>query len=590
MRNQMTVTAFGIISVFALTGPAVGDVMEQAARASEEGDHRTAVRLMASEIEKNPGHEEAYELLAGAQEELGDKEAAAQTWATLKKITRVEARIAAARVGLLRTRGPVRPPIDRDRFADWDGDPFRVPVGRINFDEMGKIPADAYDGDTPAYVSRTKNFIIYAPNQITADTGAELSEKYLSFLLDRFLDGRAWARRVPVVIYETKDDYVSKGGWPAASAGVTRSDHLGRSDAVALYLMRDGAVYEHAIIGVLPHELTHVVINEFFGAQDTPRWLHEAIARRMEQDRRHYAMAARVGRDAVAGEYYRLRELFAAENYPDGYSKVIRFYEQSATIVLFLLEQGSESMVAFLQALKDGEGHDAAASAALGIPKEGAVEILEQRWVEWMKDRFVHDLSESDRGERFDVAPTEEVLFDSSKELAALSRIINWSPIPTGTLDHFRSVGDSLRDWKSERDALVYNAGSGAAVSILGVRMNEEQPLVLTCKVRRAGGRSGAVLFGFTMLDHRSDDTGAQVLVPLVDGRVHQLTCLIRDEIVLYLDGDTCTGRAPALRGDLLDEDIDYPLALVAHGPVEVSEIRAARLAADNLRLADGSD
>ena len=571
---------FSVVGACAFAAAGMADVIDEAQKSFVDGDYQTAVTLAAKEIKQNPGHEEAYVLLAQAHEKRGEQDEAAKVWQTLKTISRLEERISLARLGVLRTRGPHRPAMDDSSDDESNSDPFHVPVGRLDLERLRVVDDFQYEDSLPPFYASSRNFHVYACNQALADKACELCETYLAFLLERFLDGRAWARRIPVLFYKDHSDYVSVGQNPEASGGVTALDHFGRSSRVSLFMLDDdGAMTEDLIIGTLPHELTHVVIGEFFGAQDTPRWLHEAIARRMEQTRNHYEEAAKTGRDVVAGEYYRLRDLFAAEEYPDGFFRVWRFYEQSATIVLYLLEQGPESMLAFLQALRDGKGHDEAVAAALGIPAEGAVEQLEKRWVEWMKERFVHDLSEEERHEAVLAGGVTVDLYGvGGTELDTANEIEDWNGIRTDSLDMFRGIGDSLKDWSiagPEKDRMVFDAGSGVTATVLGIRMNEEPPMVLRCRVRYTGDAGETGLFGVGMLDHRGDDTGIQVLVPLDDNRPHTITCVINEDIAIYL-GDECAGRAPALRIDDIDEDIDYPLSFIAYSPVEVFDVETA--------------
>lgn len=572
MRSNVKCVWAGVLAV-GLVAPAVrGSVVEEAEKSLKAQDYGTVVGLMQGELKSNPGNEEAYMLLARALEAQGKKDEAAKVWGTLKRIAKVEQRVDEARLGLLRTRGPQRPKGDAE-----GGDPFHVPIGPVDMEQLLISDSVQYRGIFPPEEEESRNFIVFAPTKAIAKKASELCEAYLAFLREKFLDGRAWARRVPILIYKNHQDYVSVGHNPDASAGVTAPDHLGRASYVALYMENDAGDDENHLIGTLPHELTHVVIVEFFGAQDTPRWLHEAIARRMEQNRKHYEEAAKTGRDVVAGEYYRFRDLFGAENYPDGFFRVWRFYEQSATIILYLLEQGPESMVAFLQALKDQQGHDEAAAAALGIPVEGAVEELERRWVEWMKERYVHDLGEDEKHEAVSAAPLQDDLSAvGDSELNTVAAIGKWNKIRTDTLDPFRSVGESRKEWTSDGGRLVYAPGPSGTASALGVRMDEEPPMALRFKVKWNGtpGRD-AGFFGVGMLDHRGDDTGIQVLTPLDDRRPHLVTIVVADDIAMYVDG-TCTGRAPALRSADINEDIDYPLAFVALSPVEVYDVESA--------------
>jgi len=589
MNRQTTRTPVRLMAValLAMTVSASAAVIDEARKSYESGDYATAKALLTREIEKNPGFEEAYELLALTCEALDENEQAADTWRQLKTISQDEERIKKARLGLLRARGPFRPETPDD---EWSEDPFKVDVGRVDWRGLEEIEDSNYRGIVPPLCDESRHFVVCACNSRMVEVGMYLSEKYLEFLLDKFLDGRAWALRVPVLIYKDHNDYVNVGKNPSSSAGVTFSDHLGKSRRVALYMLDDGELDRDSIEGTLPHELTHVVINEFFGAQETPRWLHEAIARRLEQTRDHYAEAAKTGRDALAGEYYRFRDLFSAENYPNGSFRTWRFYEQSATIVLFLLEHGPESMLAFLEALKDQKGHDAAAAAALGIPEEGAVEELEARWVEWMKNLYIRYLGDEETEGLVEASPVDlSTLTEPFDELMTADHVSNWTEISTDTMDKFKGIGHSREDWEVDRGRLVCDVRGRASGSALAVRADEEPPMVFEFKLRatESPGWDGTI-FGVSMLDHRGDDTGIQVMAPLADKRVHNVRCVVGEDISLYLD-DKRVGRAPAIRAEDINEDIDHPLALVAYSPVEVWDIRAG-LIEEFVYLKEGKD
>ena len=79
------------------------------------------------------------------------------------------------------------------------------------------------------------------------------------------------------------------------------------------------------------------------------------------------------------------------------------------------------------------------------------------------------------------------------------------------------------------------------------------------------------------MLDHRADDTGIQVVALLNDRQPHTITCIINDEISIYVDG-VCTGRAEALQTEWLDEDIDHPFAFATSSAVDISDIETGSI------------
>ena len=574
MRPQSAILVISAM-MLAWSAPGRGDVVEQADKSLRGGDFATTQALMAKEVEVNPGHEEAYILLARAYEKLGDKENAAKTWAELKRISADPDRVRTARLGVIRNRGLYKPKTPK---ADWKDDPFKVDIGAVDWRGLGVVENEQYDGIRPPLWAEGTHFAVFACNQRLAETVLDLTEQYLNFLTEKFLDGRGWAVRIPILMYKNHDDYVRVGKNMEWSGGVTVQDQhgFGRTDHVALFALdQSGKLDKEMILNTLPHELTHVVMNEFFGAQGVPRWLNEAIARRLEQVRDHYLEAARMGRGVSAGRYYRFRDLFEADSYPDGDSRKLLFYEQSATIVLYLLEQGPDAMLAFLEQLRDGKGHDAAVAAALGIPEQGAIEVLETRWVKWSKDLYAQYLNDKEKEDVTEAATLDDgTLTDAFDELASVDKVETWHDIATSTLDAFRSQGDAHHEWAVANSRLTCATKHRVGGSILGIRTDDEPPMVLRCRVRATENPpSAGAVFGITMLDHRGDDTGIQVLVLLRDKRVHQLTCTVVDDITAYLDGQRM-GRARALRSDLIDEDIYYPLGFVAYHPIEVWDIQ----------------
>jgi len=583
---QGACAAFAAVWFLTVPAPVRGAMMlyDQARAAFEAGDYAQADKLLAEELRENPGNEEAYRIWAETLEKLGDLQGSADAWETLKLVTANEELQNAARRQMLR--------LERILLADRREEPkFENPFDMgdlgIDYTDLEEVDSTDYRGIYPPFTYESRNFTIYACNEKLAKITAELSEKCLRFLLDRMLEGRAWAVRVPIFVYADHDDYVKVGGNSPWSGGVTVPDYIGRVAKVAIFQLYDEkTVEEHGfknrvsqnLEDTLLHELTHVVINEFFGAQETPRWMHEAFAQQMEQNRKQYEEAAKLAQDAVAGEYFRFRDLFSARQYPATSSKSRRFYEQSATIATFLAERGPEATLAFLNELAHQKGHDAAIAAAWGIPEEGAVEALEKMWVEWMTQRYVKDLKRDDREEPTVARESDSRLFRSPfDELASVNAIEQWRAVKPEGPGECRGIGTSLRDWTLGPEVITSKLPDEQSQSMLAVRMYEELPIAVKCRVRWTGREDENLgWFGFAVLDAQMEDMGVQALARLDDNRVHDLTCVIGDEIAVYLD-DRCAGRYPVPPWPD-DVQVDYPVALVTYSPVEVTDFQVGTI------------
>ena len=577
-------------AVWLLTVPAPvrGAMMlyDQARTAFEAGDFGQAEELLAQVIRENPGHEGAYQIWAESLEKLGDLRAALDAWETLKRIAADEDLQTVARRQMLRLERALT--AGRNEEPSFK-DPFDMGDLEIDYAGLEEIESRDYRGIYPPFTYETRNFTVYACNEKLAKTAAEVCEKSLEFLLNRLLAGRAWAIRVPILIYADHDDYVKVGKNSPRSGGVTYQDHSGRTARIAIPQLYDEETVKHLkaknsvsynLEDVLPHELTHMVINEFFGAQKIPLWLHEAFAQQMEQNREDYEEAAELARDAVAGEYFRFRDFFAAKRYPATHTKNMRFYNQSAAIAVFLLEHGPEATRAFLTELAHQDTHDAAISAAFAIPEEGAVEAFEKTWVEWMTQRYVKDLKRDDREEPTVARESDSRLFKSPfDELTSVNTVEQWRAVKPEAPGECKGIGRSLRDWTLSPEMIRSKLPDEKAQSMLAVRMYEELPIAVKCRVRWTGEEDEHLgWFGFAVLDAQIEDTGIQALARLDDNRVHDLTCVIGDDIAVFLD-DRCAGRYPVPPWPD-DVEVDYPVALVTHSPVEVMDLQVGTIVA----------
>jgi hypothetical protein len=600
--------------VLSLATASYASDMDKVKALLDQNKYSEAIDVLVKEADENPAHEAARVLLAETYEKADMPDKATAAWRDLAALSRNDANLRKARRALARLRRQELDKLDVAETGKTDAskDPFNLHLPDIDWKGLEVIEDSKYlpailppplKVEVPGQVYETQHFTVYSTNERLSKTIGERAESYLDFMTKQLFGGRSWAVRFPILVYSNVQDYQQHGG-PANTGGVTYGHVTGKTQAIVLFQLkpdfarsgksgggsgRGGAggggqqVWKYGIESVLPHELTHAVINEFFGGQSskTPRWLHEAVAGRFEQTRDHYGAAARLARWVVAGEYFRLRDLFEQKVYPE---RIELFYEQSAAVVLYLFEAGPDAMYAFLSELAAGNGHDAACAAALGIPEKGAVEEFEKRWVDWMRRRYVKDLDiKSDATQTASAEKSTSAFFlPWVNELDTADSIpdSSWRPVDLTSLKSFSSLGRPKEEWSAKDGILRCEIAAGAVPSLLGIRMNETAPVALTAEVRYLGSPSDPQpLFGFTQLDADGYDTRVEALATLRDGTPHKVVCLWTDDLALYVDG-TCTARYPAFRVGANAQDIDFPLALVAFGPVEVQNLRIAPIKA----------
>ena len=112
MTHYKAATIIGFLGIMASLAFGETTVMDEARKSFDSKDFGTTVALLVDEIKNNPGHEEAYVLLAQAYEKQGKKDDAIDIWSQLQTITNDLDREQEARLGLLRTRGPDVPDIE----------------------------------------------------------------------------------------------------------------------------------------------------------------------------------------------------------------------------------------------------------------------------------------------------------------------------------------------------------------------------------------------------------------------------------------------------------------------------------------------
>lgn len=559
-----------------------------------------AVELLLKEVSTNPAHEAARVLLAEAYEKAGKPDDAQAVWREVLRLSDDDATQHQARRAISRLQRAELDRADREEIGTMERqDPFKIPMPDVDWEKLRTVEDTNYlppllgppvNFQLPPFVHETEHFTVYSANDYLSRVVGERAEIYLDFMVERLFNGRSWPARIPILVYKDINDYHQHGG-PQGSAGVTMGHPLsGLTRAIIIFQLKPdfstggrrgggggSEVWKYGIESVLPHELTHAVVNEFFAGRRAPQWLHEAIAGRFEQTRDHYGEAARLARKVVAGEYFRMRDLFAQEGYPE---RVMLFYEQSAIVVLYLFEAGPEAMHAFLTELAQGNGHDAACAAALGIPEEGAVEEFERRWVEWMKLRYAKDLkAETDQPIISTAAASRASVFlPWANEVDTFGTLEGWRSLDLSSMAAFRGLGRSAREWKAD-GKLACSPASDGSPSVLSMRMNEAPPLAVQATVRFLGAAGADSRFGFTQLDVEGYDTPVQVIAPLRDGAPHTVTCVWADDLALYIDGN-CVGRYPARAVTGNDRDIDFPLGLVTYGAVEVTDLKVAPIKA----------
>ena len=174
---------------------------------------------------------------------------------------------------------------------------------------------------------------------------AKECEKDYETVLDRLgfsrMDFWLFKDRAKVYLFKDRDEYLEKTGFPEFSAGAANyEDGYIAKKTIVTYFQNKG-FFEN----LLPHELTHIMLEDFIGANtDIPLWFNEGLACSNEQDREKYIQEVK----KIMKEDHDLSKTISPG------MEAHKFYAISASYVIYLLrEYGREKFVLLCKKLKN---------------------------------------------------------------------------------------------------------------------------------------------------------------------------------------------------------------------------------------------
>lgn len=222
-------------------------------------------------------------------------------------------------------------------------------------------------------VLKSRHFLIHHIREPAfAEKVARQAEQYYETITSdigftRFKDFWLWGHRASIYIYPTKTDFREASNapsWAAGRASSARHEIAGSRDDE-----------DHFLNSVLPHEMAHLILSEFIGADRVPQWLSEGVAQWEETGREQNHILPQ-----PAG-LIPLSSLFSMDVRKESSPPVARlYYAQCASLVSFLIiRHGSDKFGRLCRALRDGKTTpEALASAYPGIAT--SIPSLEAAW------------------------------------------------------------------------------------------------------------------------------------------------------------------------------------------------------------------
>jgi hypothetical protein len=230
-----------------------------------------------------------------------------------------------------------------------------TPLGQA---AMSIRPDEWKHAESPNFVYHYFNSFIAAPVSVEAEFYYRVIAKELS------KDTTQWERKSHIFIFETDEDWAAfqrKGALDPWTGGIHAQG--------SLFIQRNPKLKFKG--NTLGHEVTHLVIERFFGA-GVPLWLNEGYAEYASticyaafNRARGYA-ARPTSRSVPAGLYFPVAQLANLLSYPQDTVQVAVFYSESERLVRFLSSADKGGFNAFLEAMAKGNRIETALNKGFG--------------------------------------------------------------------------------------------------------------------------------------------------------------------------------------------------------------------------------
>lgn len=234
-------------------------------------------------------------------------------------------------------------------------------------------------------VVESRSFRIHHVGQPTvAERLAPVCERTRQSLRARWLgetNNSAWSLKCDLFLYPSGKEFQRLTRFSAETWGFADLEVGDRKVWMRrLHLRTDDAA---RIDKLLVHELTHVVLADYFAEHQIPRWADEGIAVLSEPAERRTKLREWLNQEAKQGRLFSLQELTQQRSVPQDKRLGELFYAQSVALVEFLLTDRQLSESELLRFVADCEAHGLPTATRRQFP-DSVADRWESDWREWM--------------------------------------------------------------------------------------------------------------------------------------------------------------------------------------------------------------
>jgi len=252
---------------------------------------------------------------------------------------------------------------------------FRLLVFSFDFDDLG-LEGRAFDG----------RFLVYASDYSLAKKISSRVRNIYNKVISDIGSSGAFKTKYQIFVWSSKQGFMNF--LRPRSLGVN-ADNVA---AVAIAKYSNGiptiAGYssDRFFKSDLPHELTHLILNDIFGsAQLIPLWLNEGLATYEGDGPLGNEQRSFLSQVISNQTYIPLAELFSLKQYPLSGYKIKLFYLQSQSLVDYLLKTKpkQDSFDSFLRWYVV-KGNSFSQAYLYSYGKQGGLKKLEESWINYI--------------------------------------------------------------------------------------------------------------------------------------------------------------------------------------------------------------
>ncbi|MDX2036131.1 MAG: hypothetical protein SFX72_05730 [Isosphaeraceae bacterium] len=253
----------------------------------------------------------------------------------------------------------------------------------------GEPPAPTATGSWR--ILESTNFRIYHEDDALARQVAEAAERARSTYAQRWGGSppARWNPACDIYLFPTADAFAAATKQTPDSPGFST---IGMNQGKVVQRLVNLRVDHPGIVDVvLPHEITHVVLADFFLEQQVPRWADEGIAVLSEPAAEVEKRLHDLDQPLQSGRLFKLADLMKMD-YPEGPDWPL-YYAQSVSVTRHLVEKGGPArFIDFLQGVQR-RGLERELKRVYGVT---SIEALQAEWLAAARERAKSSARSSD--------------------------------------------------------------------------------------------------------------------------------------------------------------------------------------------------